>query len=247
MCIDCAGESNASSCASLLHSLQPPLSRRGPDYSKHMNIPLNSVKNHLRLCACTLRMRGPPLVEDALAQPLTYAHGRAFLWNGEIFGGLEVEAGSCDTDVLFAALSDCRSDNDILSTLKSVKGPYAFLYFDPETESLWFGRDFFGRRSLLWCIFIDNEDKTRVILSSVGETDGACDDVRPDDIEVAWQEVPAKGIFKMNLRSLLAFAVFDKLLVFLLRICFVGFPRPVLIFPLSNLSSSALLSVTVTT
>ena len=38
---------------------------------------------------------------------------------------------------------------DVPEFLSGIEGPFAFVYYRAETESLWFGRDFFGRHSLL--------------------------------------------------------------------------------------------------
>ena len=204
VCVHCDRKRRIPSCQTLSDSLVPAQSRRGPDYTKHANIPFGSGEEntgHLLLTACTLRMRGPPLVESAQAQPLINADGQTFTWNGEIFGGIDVAERECDTTVLFAALTACRSDNDILSCLKLVRGPFSFVYFDFLTQSLWFGRDFFGRRSLLWSIDSNDDGCLKMVLSSVADVGS---DAKGEE-GLAWQEAPAKGIFKLDLRSLARF------------------------------------------
>ena len=42
-----------------------------------------------------------------------------------------------------------KAATDIPKFLSGIEGPFAFVYYRPETESLWFGRDYFGRHSLL--------------------------------------------------------------------------------------------------
>ena len=207
VCVHCDRKEPIPTCQTLSDSIIPALSRRGPDYIKHADIPFGSEEektSHLLFTACTLRMRGPPLVESAQAQPLINADGQAFTWNGEIFGGIDVAERECDTTVLFAALTACRPDDDVLSCLKLIKGPFSFVYFDALTQSLWFGRDFFGRRSLLWSILSDDEGAQKMVLSSVADvgSDGAKGEDGSEEEGLAWQEVPAKGIFKLDLRSL---------------------------------------------
>ena len=209
VCLDCGlSRDNARKCQTFISDrLLSALRRRGPDYSKFTDVPLVGDTRHLQACACTLRMRGPPLKDDSQAQPLTDENGRVFLWNGEVFGGgVEVNPGDCDTLGLFATLSTCDTDDDILFTLKSIKGPFAFIYFD--SESLWFGRDFFGRRSLLWSISDYGEDggNKRMALCSVADaTSDTVGSLESGGVEVAWQEVPAKGIFKFRFLSLFRF------------------------------------------
>jgi asparagine synthetase B (glutamine-hydrolysing) len=47
--------------------------------------------------------------------------------------------------------------------MAAIRGPFAFVYFRPSSGSLWFGRDFFGRHSLLV-----ETGENRFTLSSVG-------------------------------------------------------------------------------
>ncbi|KAF5842503.1 hypothetical protein DUNSADRAFT_6747 [Dunaliella salina] len=76
-------------------------------------------------------------------------------YNGEIFGGLHVPAGENDGRHLLEALSECDGchpevqSNHVLKVLNSLRGPWAVIFWQPSTRTLWFGRDFFGRRSLL--------------------------------------------------------------------------------------------------
>ena len=51
-----------------------------------------------------------------------------------------------DTISVFNGLSSAA---DVPKFLSGIEGPFAFVYYRPETESLWFGRDYFGRHSLL--------------------------------------------------------------------------------------------------
>ena len=194
--ISCKSDNNIECQAFLENSIRPSLSRRGPDYSKCLTIPIRlGVGSHLRVCACTLRMRGSPIVDDADAQPVTNSAGQTLLWNGEVFAGHDVGETECDTNVLFEALTASRLDDEVLATIKSIKGPYSFVYIDG--DSLWFGRDYFGRRSLLWSQRVRRDGSRSFMLSSVADV------VEPDcEREIAWQEVPAKGLFKLYLRWL---------------------------------------------
>ena len=171
--------------------------------TKQKDFPLDAChKGHLRVCACTLRMRGPSNVDSLKSQPLSNDCGQTFLWNGEIFAGLDVRPAECDTDVLYSNLTACHTDDEILATFRSVRGPYAFIYFSQVDQTLWFGRDCFGRRSLLWSVVVGEDGGQMFILSSVAD--------QPDDVrEIGWQEVPAKGIFRFGLKSSLNENSFD--------------------------------------
>ena len=198
VCISCKSNNNFECQTFLENSIRPSLSRRGPDFSKSLTIPiLRGIGDgsHFRVCACTLQMRGSPIVNDAYAQPVTNSAGQTLLWNGEVFAGLDVKESECDTNVLFEALTASRSDDEILAIIKSIKGPYSFVFIDG--DSLWFGRDYFGRRSLLWSQRAQDDGSRSLMLSSVA--DGV---ERDRERGIAWQEVPAKGLFKINLRWL---------------------------------------------
>lgn len=54
-----------------------------------------------------------------------------------------------DTRWIFDELSGCNSSVDIIKFIKSLKGPYSFIFYDGETKKLWYLRDSLGRNSLL--------------------------------------------------------------------------------------------------
>lgn len=167
----------------LKEDLLDNLRRRGPHSSKQL---LKSDVNYQCLFSGhVLHLRGV-----LTPQPVEDESGNVFLWNGEVFNGVKVEAEDNDTLVMFNSLSACSSESDILSLFSKVQGPWSFIYYQASSHSLWFGRDYFGRRSLLW--HFSNLGKS-FCLSSVGaQISGAADQ---------WQEVPACGIFQIDLNS----------------------------------------------
>ncbi|OCT63918.1 asparagine synthetase domain-containing protein 1 [Xenopus laevis] len=163
------------------------LRRRGPN-SSHQLIRHNPSHGYdCYFSGHVLHLRGP-----LTPQPLEDKNGNVFLWNGELFGGIEVQSADNDTQIMFQHLSSCDDESNIFSLFAKVKGPWAFIYYQANRHYLWFGRDFFGRRSLLWK-FSDNLDKV-FSLSSVSECSS-----EPDSDD--WQEVPASGLFKCDLQS----------------------------------------------
>ncbi len=97
-----------------------------------------------------------------------------------------------DTAVLSEQLSSCSSPSEILSVLSTVKGPWGFVYYQKAGDHLWFGRDFFGRRSLLWKY--DAEVNTLTLTSVAANSPG----------QSAWQEVPAVGVYRIDLKAVAA-------------------------------------------
>lgn len=114
--------------------------RRGPDAQDHLTLDCTPATNSegpsctLKAFGATLWMRG-----ELTKQPLRSAgsfskSGGApddfLLFNGEIFGGMDVPAGMNDGHVLLEKLKACSgAAADILRVLACVQGPFALIYF----------------------------------------------------------------------------------------------------------------------
>ncbi|XP_076462692.1 asparagine synthetase domain-containing protein 1-like [Babylonia areolata] len=157
------------------HSFIP---RRGPDVQRGLTGNLWSRVRAL-FAGFVLHLRG-----SLTPQPLTNRDGDVLLWNGEIFGGIEVKDEENDTQVLFQHLVKCEKQQDVLTVLQSIHGPWSLIFWQAKEERLWFGRDVFGRRSLLWHL-PQNDDV--FALSSVP--------IAP----LEFAEVPSVGLFCMEL------------------------------------------------
>nr|XP_019955293.1 PREDICTED: asparagine synthetase domain-containing protein 1 [Paralichthys olivaceus] len=160
------------------------LKRRGPNWSQDLTVTGRDPCYQCLFSAHVLHMRGL-----LTPQPLQDNIGNVLLWNGEIFGGLPVKPSENDTVVVSQALLSCNSPSEILSVLSSVRGPWGFVYYQKAGDYLWFGRDFFGRRSLLWKF-----DAGVLTLTSVAAHNPGCD-------QFPWQEVPAVGVYRIDLKA----------------------------------------------
>ncbi|NXF00833.1 ASND1 protein, partial [Smithornis capensis] len=165
----------------ILHRLR----RRGPDSSQQLIKAVSDLSYECLFSGHVLHLRG--LVTP---QPLEDANNNVFLWNGEVFNGVHVGDLENDTQVMFHHLALCRSEVDILSLFSSLRGPWCFIYYQASRHSLWFGRDYFGRRSLLWQ-FSNELDSAFCLTSVSGYSESGSQ----------WQEVPASGIFKIDLKA----------------------------------------------
>ncbi|NXX17659.1 ASND1 protein, partial [Podargus strigoides] len=161
------------------------LRRRGPDSSQQLIKTASDLSYKCLFSAHVLHLRGL-----MTPQPLEDANNNIFLWNGEIFDGVHVGDLENDTEVVFRHLALCSSEADILSVFSSLRGPWSFIYYQASRHSLWFGRDYFGRRSLLWQF--SNEADSAFCLASVSVY---------SELGNQWQEVPASGIFKIDLKA----------------------------------------------
>eukprot|EP00043_Microstomoeca_roanoka_P007186 m.69350 g.69350 ORF g.69350 m.69350 type:complete len:698 (+) comp13731_c0_seq1:96-2189(+) len=134
------------------------------------------------------------------------------LFNGEIYMGLKgLEAAVNDTQLLHAALheaiqldasqSEHEREQRILDVLQRLRGPWAIILYDSINNELWFGRDFFGRRSLIIGFDASSPENRRIILTSVLSST-----LRPQ--ASFWFEVPAVGVYRLKLDSVPA--VFEQ-------------------------------------
>ncbi|NWH75599.1 ASND1 protein, partial [Piaya cayana] len=161
------------------------LRRRGPDSSQQLIKTASDLSYECVFSGHVLHLRGV-----MTPQPLEDADSNIFLWNGEIFSGVPVRDLENDTEVMFRHLTLCSSEADIVSLFSSLQGPWSFIYYQASKHSLWFGRDYFGRRSLLWQF--NNEVNSAFCLTSVSINSKSSNQC---------QEVPASGIFKIDLNA----------------------------------------------
>lgn len=193
------------------------------------DVGVNGMKSiaQLDFIGAMLQLRGL----NPISQPLQDASGNLLIYNGEIFGGIHVTDDSNDLEVLLHELERCcfsdfhefnmngssnaehgKSIPDVLST---IKGPWAFIYWQEKSKTMWFGRDAFGRRSLLvhWPTCTDS----RFILSSVsppsfakkysgsnslkdGLNNEMANEVTNSTHEICyWEELPC-GIYSIELK-----------------------------------------------
>lgn len=162
------------------------LKRRGPNFSQDVTAGGTNPCYQCFFSAYVLHMRGL-----LTPQPVQDEAGNVLLWNGEIFGGVPVMSEENDTAVVSQRLSSCKSSSEILSILSSIRGPWGVIYFQKAADCLWFGRDFFGRRSLLWKF---DADINALTLTSVAACSSESD-------QSTWQEVPAAGVYRVDLKA----------------------------------------------
>ncbi|KAG1174484.1 hypothetical protein G6F70_008376 [Rhizopus microsporus] len=147
----------------------------GPDSQQLKTIHIDNFG--LQFYSTVLHLRG----SNVVPQPIEES-GNILCWNGEIFGGIYVEHGQNDTQVLMSHLAKADSQEDILSIFSRIEGPYAFVFWQAATKKLWFGRDCLGRRSLLI-----HRQSDLLLLSSVGL------------VNEAWEELAANGIYCVDM------------------------------------------------
>lgn len=178
------------------------LKRRGPDSCNIVRRKFQSESGtttvYLTICASVLSLRGNGVTEQPLEDP---ASGSVFAWNGEGWNlnGHTVEYN--DAENIFNSLINatqghasiksfeadelCR--NRIVDVIRSIRGPYAFVFFDAVRENVYFARDCLGRRSLLWMAGQDSS----LVFSSLSHNSHVS----------KWNDVDTDGIYVFASRA----------------------------------------------
>lgn len=146
------------------------LQARGPDSYQVLNIVLpgdDSTKTYLTFVSSVLALRGSLVQEQPLFDP---SSGSIFCWNGEAWkvDGASVQGNDSahiwDLLLQTSQSHQYNSRQRICKVLTNIAGPFAFVFYDAPTSTVFYGRDRLGRRSLL----ITQRDKQSLTLSSVG-------------------------------------------------------------------------------
>lgn len=131
---------------------------RGPD--RIGQVLVKHTSGSFSFVSSVLALRGKSLVAQPLQDPIS---GSVLCWNGEawkldnklieqndarvVFDVLLKTVGSDDS----SPVSDGGRDVDeaVAQVFSRVSGPYAFIFYHATNRSVYYGRDFLGRRSLL--------------------------------------------------------------------------------------------------
>ncbi|KAK1625484.1 asparagine synthase [Colletotrichum phormii] len=173
---------------SLPQDVKTCLCNRGPDHLGEARCQTSGGSGSpvfLTLTSTVLALRGDHVTQ----QPFRDASsGSVLCWNGEAWKIAREPVQGNDGEAIFALLTAASSrdapEDAVLNVLRSIEGPFAFVYFDATSSRLFYGRDRLGRRSLL----LNGEGGIR--LSSIAES-----------ILPSWAEVEADGIYLVDLAS----------------------------------------------
>lgn len=176
--------------------LRDRLRRRGPDSEKTVRIFTEGA--HLTFCSTVLSLRGAKTVtqpfQDADDHYILCWNGEAWSFDGEPRTGNDTEAVHRLLMDIFASSTEDHSPEalnqsaaHVATALSRVAGPYAFMFYDAPRRRAFVGRDFLGRRSLLFRITPTGD----LIFSSV-----CC-----GDHAEGWQELSADGVCCFSLRN----------------------------------------------
>ncbi|KAI5369591.1 Putative asparagine synthase, rossmann-like alpha/beta/alpha sandwich, nucleophile aminohydrolase [Septoria linicola] len=184
-------------------ALKEQLQARGPDASRTILIkttPEDVAPYYLTLFSTVLSLRGSVPTEQPFQR---IGPDSSLCWNGEAWSIRIQRPKGNDTSAVYellhsalvktlesgetARVSALNSARAVANAMSLVAGPYAFVYYDQPSSRLFFGRDFLGRRSLLWKAHQDGS----VTFSSISD--------RSEDGD--WTEVEADGIYCIDLHQ----------------------------------------------
>lgn len=183
------------------------LQRRGPDSTscaQHTHCPHEAGSLHqegggnifLTFTSTVLSLRGSRTV----TQPLQDSdNSHVLCWNGEAWSIAGQPATGNDTEAVLKLLATApfgshheNADSHmpvvaVARCMATIAGPYAFVFYDKPAGKVYLGRDFLGRRALLW----RTNESGDLLISSV--TSGSHDN--------AWAEIEADGIYCIDLNA----------------------------------------------
>jgi asparagine synthetase B (glutamine-hydrolysing) len=167
------------------------LQERGPDCFQEHRVTLKDQVNQdvfITFSSSVLSLRGDKITTQPLVDQ---ASGCVLCWNGEAWKLAEIAVNGNDSIALFElllqAVAQPDSHSKILEVLEKTRGPFALVFYDGQSNKLYFGRDCLGRRSLLKSTISTGA----VIISSV------CDLT----ISNPWFEIEADGVHVYDLAA----------------------------------------------
>lgn len=177
---------SANNAAELSENLRQSLTDRGPDHFGVAERQLPHIT--LKFTSTVLALRGNHVAKQPFENTES---GSVFCWNGEAWKLDDQRVKGNDGEAIFNRLVHIQDTEPtarkthVLSVLRNIQGPFAFLYFDAPGQCLYFGRDRLGRRSLLLNQALDGKSVAFSSIAGVPSRD--------------WNEVQADGIYSMAL------------------------------------------------
>jgi asparagine synthetase B (glutamine-hydrolysing) len=190
------------------------IQKRGPNYFSTFETSISSENKQFKalFCSSVLSLRGSNS-EQLTKQPIIGTtinsdqhKSNILLWNGELFDSqndlIKVHRHENDGWKIFQTLNSqtgTEIERNILKILASIKGPFAFVYFHRSLNKIYFGRDKFGRRSLL--INKNNKPLEPIIALSSVKVEFNNDSTLESKLD--FEEVDTNGFYRIDLNSLL--------------------------------------------
>lgn len=190
------------------------LLRRGPDswfQTSVTHYDLSSSPVQIILLRSVLSQRGNSTTSQPLrSQPARSGSTYIFLWNGEVYAHTEEHANSLfanpsnnDGEVLLSLIVQAENQERVLDHFSSLFGPFAFILLELPAGMIYFGRDRYGRRSLVGRSKYNSLSNRSLMLDAISSVvlrplQSGIDESKY--VHQTWVELPASGIFSGQLR-----------------------------------------------
>ncbi|KAI0861845.1 asparagine synthase-domain-containing protein [Xylaria cubensis] len=184
-----------SSQSGLTSELKQSLINRGPDHfgQAQRELPYINPGHQLRLyfTSTVLALRGDHVAKQPLEEETGI--GSVLCWNGEAWRINGQPVCGNDGEAVFSMLQSSGSPPGqargahVIDVLRSIEGPFAFVYYDSAASRVYYGRDRLGRRSLL---IKPSSETGSITLSSVASVPTS-----------GWEEVGSDGIWSIDLKT----------------------------------------------
>lgn len=172
-------------------NLKQSLVNRGPDHLGQTQRKVTHVNTgqplRLYFTSTVLALRGDHVVNQPLEEHA--GAGSVLCWNGEAWRINGQAVGGNDGEAIFSMLqsSDHDRETHVVEVMRSIEGPFAFVYYDAAARRLYYGRDRLGRRSLLIKCSVETDSITFSSVSSVPTA--------------GWDEVATDHIWSIDLST----------------------------------------------
>ena len=176
---------------------------RGPDYAQYSE--MSQKNNRFQFFSSVLSLRQP-----FTSQPI-HIHDCVLQFNGELYNGDCIDSN--DTELIAEKLSlaldsNVSREDAILTVFASLDGEFAFVLTDLQDEKVYFGKDYIGKRSLLYTVN-ENAFVAASVLSgheNTQETEASCIhilDLRTYDIQKVsyasiWNKHPSENAVSLE-------------------------------------------------
>lgn len=161
--------------SSIIDCAIPKILARGPDYAQYSELYLQ--ENNLSFFSSVLSLRQPftpqPIANDNLV----------LQFNGELYS--EDCMNINDTEYVFNSLISAMDSSDsreksILSVLASLDGEFAFVITDLRENTVYFGKDYVGKRSLLYKL----DEKEFIAASVLPDRNGVIHETEANSVHI---------------------------------------------------------------
>lgn len=137
---------------------------RGPDYLQYLSYPLTDGY-HIQQFSAILSLRQPFVKQPIHVRDIDIV----IQFNGELYNKECIDSNDTKfiTERVLSNINNGKSrHNSILQTISELEGEFAYVILDKSSNLVYFGRDFIGKRSLVYKLLKNEEGKISEFITS---------------------------------------------------------------------------------